>query len=98
MRALRGDATPLAGGYLQRIKSLETGDYALGWIASELDGRAVLVHDGEWRGFTSLLVVDLQGRSASFGFTNTEGDDGGMWSKKALNQAVLDIERALPPK
>jgi len=97
LRALRGETTPLASSYLQRIKVLKAGDYALGWIAADIDGRAVLAHDGEWRGFTSLLVVDEQGRSASFGMTNTEADDGA-WALAVLNQAVLDVERALPPK
>lgn len=46
------------------------------WIAGDLDGRPVLAHDGEWRGFSSEVINDLKGRSASFGFTNTEADDG----------------------
>lgn len=94
LRALRGESTPLAAGYLQRIKALKAGDYGLGWLAADIDGRAVIVHDGEWRGFTSLLVIDTRGRSATFGFTNTEDDS---WAMPVLNQAVLDIERALPP-
>lgn len=97
LRALRGETTPLASGYLQRLKALKAGDYALGWIATDIDGRAVLAHDGEWRGFTSLLVIDAQGRSASFAFTNTAADDAG-WVMAVLNQSVLDVERALPPK
>lgn len=96
LRALRGEATPLAGGYLQRIRALKAGDYALGWIAADVDGRAVLAHDGEYRGFSSLVIVDLRGRSASFGITNTEADDGS-WTLAVLTQALLDIERALPP-
>lgn len=95
LRALRGENTPLAGGYVQRIKALKAGDYALGWISTDIDGRPVIAHDGEWRGFTSLLVIDAQGRSATFGFTNTEDAS---WAMPVLNQAVLDIERALPPK
>lgn len=95
LRALRGESTPLAIGYVQRLKALKAGDYALGWIAADIDKRPVIVHDGEWRGFTSLLVIDAQGHSATFGFTNTEDGD---WAMPVLNQAVLDIERALPPK
>ncbi|MGM9484117.1 serine hydrolase domain-containing protein [Roseateles sp. NT4] len=97
LRALRGESTPLAPGYLQRLKALKAGDYALGWIATDIDGRAVFAHDGEYRGFCSLLVVDAQGRSASFAFTNTEPDDG-LWVFSVLNQALLDVERALPPR
>lgn len=96
LRALRGDATPLASGYVRRLQALKAGDYALGWISTDIDGRPVLAHDGEYRGFSSLVAIDLRGRSASFGFTNTSADDGG-WTLAVLNQAVLDIERALPP-
>lgn len=94
--ALRGRPTPLAMGYLERIRGMATGDYALGWVATEIDGRAVLAHDGEYNGFSSLLVVDARGRSASFAFTNTAADDGA-WVLAQLNQAMLDVERALPP-
>lgn len=97
LRALRGETTPLASGYVRRLQALKSGDYAIGWISTDIDGRAVLAHDGEYRGFSSLVAIDLRGRSASFGFTNTEADDGS-WTLALLNQAVLDIERALPPK
>ena len=97
LRALRGESTPLAGAYLRRLQALKAGDYALGWIAADIDGRAVLFHNGADRGFSSLVVIDAQGRSASFGITNTEADDGS-WALAILNQALLDIERALPPK
>lgn len=97
LRALRGETTPLSASYLRRIQSLVRGEYALGWIAGDLDGRPVLAHDGEWRGFSTEVIVDLKGRSASFGFTNTEADDGS-WALTVLNQALLDIERALPPQ
>lgn len=96
LRALRGEATPLAAGYLQRIRALKPGEYGLGWIATDVDGRAVIAHDGEYRGFCSLLVIDARGRSASFAFTNTEADDG-LWTLTLLNQTLLDVERALPP-
>ncbi len=97
LRALRGDSTPLARSYLQRIQALPRGEYALGWIAGDLDGRSVLAHDGEWRGFCTEVIIDLKGRSASMGFTNTEGDDG-TWAMSVLNQSLLDVERAQPPK
>lgn len=96
LRALRGEATPLGAGYVQRIRAVKAGEYALGWIGADVDGRAVIAHDGEYRGFCSLLVVDSRGRSASFAFTNTEADDG-LWTLQVLNQTVLDVERALPP-
>ena len=96
LRALRGEATPLAGGYLQRIQALKAGDYGLGWINAEIDGRPVLFHNGADRGFSSLVVIDARGRSASFGITNSEADDGA-WVLAVLNDALLSIERALPP-
>lgn len=96
LRALQGTATPLAASYVRRLQSLKAGDYALGWIAADVDGRPVLAHDGEYRGFSSMVAVDARGRSATFGFTNTEADDG-TWTLAAMNQALLDIERALPP-
>jgi len=97
LKALRGEATPLASGYLQRLRALRAGDYAVGWLGADIDGRAVIVHDGVYRGFSSLLVIDAQGRSASFGFTNTQADDGA-WVLAVLSQALHDIERALPPR
>lgn len=96
LRALQGTATPLAASYVRRLQSLQAGDYALGWIAADVDGRPVLAHDGEYRGFSSMVAIDARGRSASFGFTNTEADDG-TWTLASMNQALLDIERALPP-
>ena len=96
LRALRGEATPLASGYVRRLQALKAGDYALGWIATDIDGRPVLAHNGEYRGFSSLVAIDLRGRSASFGFTNTSADDDS-WALAVLNQTLLDMERALPP-
>lgn len=94
LRALRGEATPLPDGYVRRLRTLKAGEYALGWAGSEVDGRPVLAHDGGWRGFTSLVIVDQRGRSASAAFTNTGDAD---WVAPLLNQTVLDLERARPP-
>jgi CubicO group peptidase (beta-lactamase class C family) len=97
LRALRGEATPLASGYLQRLRGLKANDYAVGWIGIDIDGRAAIAHDGVYRGFSSLVAIDAQGRSASFGFTNTQADDGN-WVPAVLSQAVIGVERALPPQ
>jgi CubicO group peptidase (beta-lactamase class C family) len=97
LRALSGERTPLPGSYLQRIQALKSSEYGLGWVAGDIDGRAVLAHDGEYGGFSSLVVIDRQGRSASFGITNTQADDG-TWALTVLSQAVVGIERALPPQ
>jgi CubicO group peptidase (beta-lactamase class C family) len=93
LRALRGEA-PLPDGYVRRLRTLNTGEYALGWVGSEVDGRPVLAHDGGWRGFTSLVILDQRGRSASAAFTNTGDTD---WVAPLLNPTVLDLERARPP-
>lgn len=97
LKALQGQTTPLAAGYLQRIKSLANGDYALGWVGAELDGRPLLFHNGEDHGFSSLLLLDQKGRSASFAFTNAQSD-GEDWVMTALTQRLLDVERAMPPR
>ena len=97
LKALRGEATPLASGYLQRLRGLKTDDYAVGWVGIDIDGRAAIAHDGVYRGFSSLVVIDAQGRSASFGFTNTQADDGS-WVLAVLSQTVIGVERALPPQ
>jgi CubicO group peptidase (beta-lactamase class C family) len=97
MKALSGEATPLASGYLQRLRGLKANDYAVGWIGIDIDGRAAIAHDGVYRGFSSLVVIDAQGRSASFGFTNTQADDGS-WVPAVLGQTVIGVERALPPQ
>ncbi|WP_067062766.1 serine hydrolase domain-containing protein [Roseateles chitosanitabidus] len=97
MKALQGQATPLPGGYLQRLRGLKAGEYALGWQGDDIEGRAVLAHTGEDRGYSSLVILDRQGRSASFAFTNTEAQ-GEDWVMAALTQRLVDMERALQPK
>lgn len=96
LRALRGEKTPLATGYVERLKQLKVESYALGWVATDIEGRAVLVHNGEDLGFSTLLVVDGKGRSASFGFTNSVGREGD-WVMQSLNQAIFDVEKAFSP-
>ena len=97
LKALRGEPTPLPSSYLQRLRALKPGEYAVGWQGDVFDGRALLSHAGADNGHTSLVVLDQQGRSASFVFTNTEAttDD---WVVETLAQGVAGIERALPPK
>lgn len=97
LKALRGEPTPLPAAYVQRLRTLKSGEYALGWQGDDIEGRAVLAHSGEDRGYSSLVIMDRQGRSASFVFTNTEslGDD---WVMSTLTQLLVDMERALPPR
>jgi len=97
--ALQGQPTPLPSGYVQRLKALQANDYALGWGALDIEGRHVLGHTGQVGGFNSEVVIDATGRSASFVLTNTtsEGDPSGSWVLQLLGNALLEIERKLPP-
>ena len=56
---------------MRRLQALTASGYALGWTLTDVDGRAVLAHDGEYLGFSSLAVIDRLGRSASFAFSNS---------------------------
>lgn len=97
MLALQGRPTPLPDTYVRRLRTLQEGDYALGWIAQKINGRPVLTHDGAYAGFFSLVVLDTAGRSASFAFTNTGGEDQ-IWPLQRLNVAVLETERLFSPR
>jgi CubicO group peptidase (beta-lactamase class C family) len=97
LRALRGEGTPLADGYVQRIKALQEGGYAMGWYGTLLNHRAAITHSGEYRGFSSIVAIDQQGRSATFALTNTFADDG-KWVLQLLNKLLIDVDHALPPK
>lgn len=94
--ALQGQATPLAPDYVQRLRLLDAGDYAMGWAAAELpDGRPVLAHSGEWGGFDSVAVIDQSGRSGSFAFTNiVNNTDDGSWVFGVLNTLLEDIDES----
>ncbi len=93
--ALQGRSTPLPADYVQRLRELEAGDYALGWGVRSIDGRPVLAHNGADSGFNSEVLIDIAGRSGSFGFTNTAGGDG--WVPALLHDTLLEIERKRPP-
>jgi len=92
--ALQGQSTPLATGYVQRLRALGAGNYAMGWLLGSLHDRPVLFHLGEWLGFTALAAVDQAGLRASFGLTNTAfasatSDD---WVATRLNDALSEID------
>jgi CubicO group peptidase (beta-lactamase class C family) len=97
--ALQGRPTPLPAGYVQRLKTLQANDYALGWGAFELGGRRALGHTGQVGGFNSEVVIDGEGRSASFVLTNTtsDSDPSASWVLQLIGNALLEIERKLPP-
>ncbi len=94
LQALRGRATPLPVGYVQRLQQLASGDYALGWIAAnDSRGRPVLFHAGSEPGFMSGVIVDIAGRYASFGLTNTQyaDADGNSWVMDVLFTRLIAI-------
>ena len=93
--ALQGQATPLPSGYLQRLKQLQTNDYAMGWEAVQAPGgRPMLTHAGQWGGFNSMAVIDRSGRSGSLGLTNTVDDSstGAGWVIELLGSALIELE------
>ncbi len=95
LRALAGAATPLPAGYVQRLRALAAGDYAVGWAASTLAGRTVLVHDGAIEGFLADAVVEQDGSRAAFVLTNTSDldvDDTDSWVIAELNALLVSLE------
>lgn len=70
-RAFQGRSHGLPAGYVQRLRNLRSGDYALGWEGSWLHGQGAIVHSGADKGFMGLTVLPQDGRSAYFALTNT---------------------------
>jgi CubicO group peptidase (beta-lactamase class C family) len=100
LQALKGATTPLPAGYVQRLKSLATGDYAVGWLAVDVGGRVVLAHNGAIDGFIAEAAVDVTGTTASFVMTNTSDLDTattGSWVVAELNTLVLALEAEAQP-
>ncbi|MDT9000870.1 serine hydrolase domain-containing protein [Paucibacter sp. APW11] len=93
MQALQGRSTPLAASYLQRLKTLTTGDYALGWAAATANGQAQLGHNGAEAGFMAAVTLRQDGSQAAFTMSNTFGwrADGSSWVLEALNQGLLGL-------
>lgn len=92
--ALQDRPTPLAPGYVRRLRGLAEDDYAMGWYGLRVDGRPMLGHDGVVAGFCSMAAVDGAGRRAAFAFTNTSGTDD-LWPLDRLNALLLDVEQRL---
>ena len=97
LRALRGESTPLPQGYVQRLKALRTtpDDYAVGWAAVQVDGRALFVHTGHWAGYSAEVAVAADGRRASFGLTNVGhfSEDGRSWVLETIDQLLAEMDR-----
>lgn len=92
-RALQGRSHGLPAAYVQRLRTLGSGDYALGWEGSWLHGKGALVHSGADQGFMGLTVLAQDGHSAYFALTNTLSlePDSTSWVMDALNRGLLDL-------
>ncbi len=91
-RALQGKGHGLPASYVQRLRELVPGEYALGWQAGPVNGRASLSHGGADKGFMSDVVLAQDGRSAYFALTNTFGDDPSQptsWAGDILYRQLL---------
>ena len=96
LKALRGAQTPLPAGYVQRLHDLAAGDYAVGWAAIAIDGRAVLAHDGAEYGFVAEAAIDQSGAAGAFVMTNTSdvtSRGGDSWVIDVQNGLVVTLER-----
>ncbi|MCV2360368.1 beta-lactamase family protein [Paucibacter sp. TC2R-5] len=92
-RALQGRAHQLPPAYVQRLRELKQGDYALGWEGSQINGRKALIHSGADKGFMGLVVLEQDGRSAYFALSNTLGvrADGSSWVLDSLNRGLIQL-------
>lgn len=98
--ALKGQATPLPAGYVQRLRSLAANDYALGWQSVQFDGRVVLVHDGAEYGFVAESAIDQSGATGAFVMTNTSDvytREGQSWVIDVIGQLVIALARDAQP-
>ncbi|WP_271008795.1 serine hydrolase domain-containing protein [Paucibacter sp. B51] len=90
-RAFQGHSHGLAPDYIQALRQLPAGEYSLGWVAMEIKGKRSLVHTGAYAGFMGMVLLQLDGKRACFGLSNTEGNNevGDSWVLDALNHGVL---------
>ncbi|SEL34226.1 Beta-lactamase [Variovorax sp. YR750] len=88
LHALQGDETPLPFGYVERLRGLSPGSYALGWTGALVQGRPVLRHargnanananaEASLAEAQSDAIIDTDGRNASFALSlASQGGDG----------------------
>jgi CubicO group peptidase (beta-lactamase class C family) len=95
LRALKGEATPLPAGYVQRLQAAPPGQYVLGWLVGQFDGHAVLAHAGAIDGFLAEAVVARDGGDAAFMMTNTSDIEGGAsagsWAMSTLDTTLFEL-------
>lgn len=100
LQALQGKPTPLPAGYVQRLRALAAGDYAVGWLATSIGGRPVLAHNGAENGFVMEAVVEQSGASASFVMTNTSdvvSEGAASWVIDLQNALVTSMDAGAQP-
>jgi CubicO group peptidase (beta-lactamase class C family) len=91
-RALQAKGHGLPASYARRLRELAPGEYALGWQAGPVNGRASLSHGGADKGFMGDVVLAQDGRSAYFALTNTFGvnpEQSTSWSGDVLHRHLL---------
>jgi CubicO group peptidase (beta-lactamase class C family) len=92
-RALQGKGHGLPPAYVQRLRNLKPGEYALGGQGSQIQGHGALVHSGADKGFMGLVLLRQDGKQAFFALSNTLGvsADGGSWVLDSLNRGLLHL-------
>ena len=97
LRALKGEATPLPTGYVQRLKAASPGQYVVGWLVGQIDGSTVLAHAGAIDGFLAEAVIAQDGGDGSFMMTNTSDIEGGVssdsWAMSTLDATLFRLYR-----
>jgi CubicO group peptidase (beta-lactamase class C family) len=88
--ALQGKDHALPAAYVQALRGLQFGDYALGWQAGTLNGQAFLFHTGASSGFMGMVMVRQDGQRAHFALTNTSSDQDS-WVLDALNTGLIRL-------
>ena len=81
---------------MQRLHDLAAGDYAVGWFATAVDGRAVLAHNGAEYGFVAEAAIDQSGSVGAFVMTNTSdvvSHETDSWVIDTQNALVGTLER-----
>lgn len=92
--AFQGQTTVLPNSYITKLKASPSDHYTLGWVHMPINGRARLLHLGANAGFTSVTLLDLAGRDASFAFSNTAGDSKVSWVSELLQSVLLRVDRS----
>jgi len=96
LRALQGEETPLPSSYVERLRGLAPGSYALGWTGALVQGRPVLRHarggaEASLAEAQSDAVVDTDGSSASFALSLAGQREGGVRASAVLDRLMAGL-------